>query len=373
MRRIMVIHACLFPGFAQILERMLVRMQHVGACNASFFDEVFVGTVGPRGDNDENIKDLLELLQEPGRFCTTPVTHLGHDDDELVYERFTLHKLHSMAVNAETTGEEFQVFYCHTKGITKLRNTAVTLWVRTMISYCLGYAPVIRKLLADEPLRAIGAIFQEFPVGHFSGNFWWSTSLRIRNLIIPIGPNYLAPEMWIARNDPDDRFPNPHIEDKMRFSMIPLCTMKPGLWMQAKTSDNVFQRDIRLDPAIMKYLNKTSGDSQMQPLSIPETILREGRYYFGFGSSWIRIFPKMDELLKKNVMNRDLEHRTITIHDILVSDITSPPGKFRDPYPSQVKMLIIHGPEDPDVATPKIQASRGIHVFLEGMTLNVCT
>jgi hypothetical protein len=310
-KNILMFHVCTIPGFYEIVNRIVSKISSLGGCSPGFFDKVYFMTVGPLWDKDENhVESIHNLLTEPGRFSPSIVTHLGHNHNPNVYERFTLHKLHEMACANDS--EDFKVFYCHSKGLSKPRNRTVQRWVEMMLQQCIGYMPLIVHLLDKYPTAAVGCLFKDVPKPHFSGNFWWTTSQRLRQLGVPIPPPYLEPEMWIG-----------YIGEPM------ICLTNIKIWVQARTPLCHFEFPYT---RLFSDLGNRYTDN-----FIPIEWFNEEEYkisiFFGFGLSWIRVPASLfiDEI-QQNPSSQKI---------ILFSSFVFKMGsEYRDPYPNQEKMLM---------------------------------
>lgn len=117
------------------------------------------------------------------------------------YERTTL--LH-MATLSETD-PSCQYWYAHTKGIRHFdgnnehTKNCVTDWIKLM-----NHWNFVNWRLASEKLQThdtYGCEFHnngQFPK-HYSGNFWWATSMYIKTLPKTIGGGYYDPEFWLLQ------------------------------------------------------------------------------------------------------------------------------------------------------------------------------
>lgn len=104
----------------------------------------------------------------------------------------------------EHISDEDCMFYFHTKGVSRVNNSSCghtpesyNGWRTVLNYYIIDKWRINLKLL--EKFDAVGCFMNQWPVYHFSGNFWWANINYIMDL-----PNcenhYLAPEMWLAPN-----------------------------------------------------------------------------------------------------------------------------------------------------------------------------
>ena len=307
MKKVFCIHVCLRPGFEAILNRILEEMENSGG--GWFFDEVWVGTVGPYALRERAFQILRHY------FSSAPLHPLGHEEHVGVYERFTLHLLHEKARH-----EDFQLFYCHSKGISKPHRVSVHLWVRAMVRFGIGYAPLVCQLLHKDPRRAVGCLLQTQPLRHFSGNFWWTTSTRLRALLVPIPSDYLAPEMWISGHTS----PSP---DTWLFSMINLLSI-PG-FRHAGTPPAL------LDPSRLELDHRSLSTHLSVSLSL--SVLSSCRIMEGLGRAWstCRTVPHFS-----SSMNVWRVHPENPLHMILLLDEDN---NNNNDNTNNIRHVLLHG------------------------------
>tara|TARA_A100001015_G_scaffold315263_1_gene426677 strand:- start:2556 stop:3299 length:744 start_codon:yes stop_codon:yes gene_type:complete len=165
------------------------------------------------------VHDLFEMLEEFDvytrvyeiRICSvgnkTNLSHniwnrhskirlYAHDENIHLYEKFTLDILRNDALLAS---ENFNVFYLHSKGITKYNNEYehIKTWNKYMIVSCWE-SSLTNEL---QKCNAIGCRLSKLNIGpHFSGNFWWSKSDYLKTLKL-VGSNYYDAESWILSSE----------------------------------------------------------------------------------------------------------------------------------------------------------------------------
>jgi hypothetical protein len=85
--------------------------------------------------------------------------------------------IRDMSINSN---ENFNVLYLHTKGVSTPYNECVNDW-RKYMSYfnIIKYKDCIKIL---ENYDTCGVDLREYPVLHYSGNFWWANSSYIKKL-----------------------------------------------------------------------------------------------------------------------------------------------------------------------------------------------
>lgn len=176
------LHICMIHHYQDILKEMLTYMKNAGVWDR--FDHVYYCAIGPRSEFD-HVHKLM-----------TDCTCLFFSENTALYERATLHQLHHFASESKTP---FHVLYMHTKGVSRPphRQSQIRHWRNYMMYFCCSYMDIALSLLERNEAKAVG-VERRPGVLHFSGNFWWTTSETIRSLPVPIGPEYLAPELWIG-------------------------------------------------------------------------------------------------------------------------------------------------------------------------------
>lgn len=128
-------------------------------------------------------------------------------DKDTLYERTTLFMMRHL------TQPQDKCLYIHTKGITKPDAENIWYW-RTWMEYAL----MVRwkeclEALEDHDIVGVNYVNATFIHGryipfppHFSGNMWWCRGDYYLRLPPRIGPDYVAPELYIFRGDPPPRW-----------------------------------------------------------------------------------------------------------------------------------------------------------------------
>ena len=170
-------------SFTSIIVEQVNWLKKSGIWDAA--GHIYVGLAGP----EENLA-LTKLL------LGSKVEVIARDVSSRQYERLTLHAMHSKAME-----DSFYALYLHSKGVTRPVSVfpQVPPWRNMMMYFLCMYAPKALSLLEEGSTGAVGVCYFPGPP-HFSGNFWWASSAAIRSLPVPIGVEYLDPEMWIGKN-----------------------------------------------------------------------------------------------------------------------------------------------------------------------------
>lgn len=185
--------------------------------------------VAQMGDWRDVVNQQLDLLQSSGLYDFMDqgyVTILGpdkfpdfrgkfalvhHSENLAEAELPTLDDLHKRAQR-----EDFSVLYMHTKGVSWREqgksHEAMMAWRKYMEYFCIVQWPECLAWLGTQH-DAVGVQWTNRSErnGHFSGNFWWTTSRYIRTLsnihdvtVHPGDPDRMKAEMWLGSN-PDIR------------------------------------------------------------------------------------------------------------------------------------------------------------------------
>lgn len=183
----LVIHIGMInPYVFDILKNIISYWKRSGLWDIT--DRILCGVVG----NMYYLNILRELFEYKA-------TCIVSEDDTSQYERTTLHALYKYCKNQE---EDFWIFYCHTKGVTKspFEFPGIRKWMDSLLYFECCYFPLILMTLQNnEEMNVCGVGRSDRnDKHHFSGNFWWSSAKHIRELKIPIGSEYLDPELWIG-------------------------------------------------------------------------------------------------------------------------------------------------------------------------------
>ena len=105
----------------------------------------------------------------------------------------------------------------------------------------------------------IGINLMQFPLPHFSGNFWWTTGTHLNKLKKRIGNKYLDPEMYLLNKI---QINNEH--DKV-YQPNPLCIYKSiGNHAGANFNPSIYQNLLVseiLDRIPTNYIFTNHGDN----------------------------------------------------------------------------------------------------------------
>lgn len=115
------------------------------------------------GNGDVNIKNNEKII----------IHRLG---DIGLYEFPTLQILENTAQISDDN-----LFYIHTKGVGTENNECIDDWRKYMIYFIIKKYKKCNEEL-DKGFDVVGVDWRNEPVGHFSGNFWWTKSSYIKSL-----------------------------------------------------------------------------------------------------------------------------------------------------------------------------------------------
>ena len=171
-------------------------------------DELMICTIS---SNDKAIEAIIGLSSYYSTLCKANINLYNfnkniNDQDldkvlfgnhKIVHEGFTLHMLHSYC----KISEPCRVLYFHAKGITGLErmikgdNKNYKYFVNTV-----NWRDYLHWAVVDNfktclnilnTCDTVGCNLSEFPVKHYSGNFWWANSEYIKTLQDPINPEWM--------------------------------------------------------------------------------------------------------------------------------------------------------------------------------------
>jgi len=177
-------HICTLGPFREVVREMMDMCVSTGLLD--HITEIRYFVLGIRTE------DVVRIMNEYPKTVLVAQNKNGKH----LYERYTLHALKRDVMDAS---EPFYVLYLHSKGVSPKSqyNPCVGRWRQLMLYALAMYRELCWNLL-DQGVDAVGIFYRNKPAHHFSGNFWWSSSSYLQTLDVPIGPTYLAPEMWIG-------------------------------------------------------------------------------------------------------------------------------------------------------------------------------
>jgi len=186
-------HVYQVHNWNKIVEEQFYRMKKSGLWDK--IDKLFIGLVG----------------KEPTRAYEKKVKILYHMNKPELFEAFTLTMLHLYS-----QGFDGQVFYIHTKGVSRNSPEGFTDWRRMMEHYVIDRHKTCLKELENNDIVGcnwhLGEGFMSASskhaegtkvTPHFSGNFWWANTNYIKKLPIlyPLKSKYEC-EFWIGKAEP---------------------------------------------------------------------------------------------------------------------------------------------------------------------------
>lgn len=110
---------------------------------------------------------------------------------ENLYEKFAINNFQKYIAD-----DLYYIYYFHSKAVTRAIGSVFDRRRKILNYYTLTLHKLNLELL--ETYDAVGCSLTNWPLLHFSGNFWWSKSEHVRTLP-PAGNSYLDPEMYICK------------------------------------------------------------------------------------------------------------------------------------------------------------------------------
>jgi GR25 family glycosyltransferase involved in LPS biosynthesis len=148
---------------------------------------IFINNIGLKLDSSYNNID--------------PRIVLSHSSDNpLDFELPTLRLLHQFSMHTPNT----KILYVHTKGISYTKNDyryePVLDWTNYMLYFlCEKYKNCLKLLDCND---VVGCDYSEWPLPHFSGNFWWATAKYIKSLDTSSLFDKMSAEWFVHTNNP---------------------------------------------------------------------------------------------------------------------------------------------------------------------------
>lgn len=125
-------------------------------------------------------------------FDDNKIKIIGISDNLDLYETPTLDFLWEHSFK-----EDFYALYLHTKGVKhNNENLCVNDWVKYMKHFNIHKHETCINELAN--YDTVGVNLQDFPILHYSGNFWWTKSQYLRKLNKCLYLEYNSPEFWLT-------------------------------------------------------------------------------------------------------------------------------------------------------------------------------
>ena len=184
-----VYHVCTIGNWRAVVDEQLLLVQKSGllqACTALYLSIV--------GEHAHTFEWPTEWSPECREKC-----HL-----EYVSRNTRLFERTALAILRRRCSEfEDDVWlYLHSKGVTKPDSQPVTHWRQFMQHFLVeNWALCVHTLKCG--YDTVGVQYRATPHPHYSGNFWWATSAYLRRIsVVPIGPGYIEPELWLMRKSP---------------------------------------------------------------------------------------------------------------------------------------------------------------------------
>lgn len=181
---IVYIHVCMIGNWYKILETLLIEMK-----TSNLLKHCQQVNIVALGSSLTELRGLIDMYP--------PCVIRKHNVSTSNYERETLSLIKN---NVSGRSNLAYILYLHTKGVT--RNSAeVSDWVKLMTWFLIRkFAYAVQQLTYFD---TVGVLLRDQPELHYSGNFWWATSEYLKKLPVYIGPNYLDPEMWLCKANPN--------------------------------------------------------------------------------------------------------------------------------------------------------------------------
>lgn len=164
------------PGAHELMSEQLSRLSEHELLETA--ETVFMCTNG----NELNFYDAQNVMSE---YRNVRFIHTSNRTDLWEFPTLDLVKR-----NCEAADEEYNIFYFHLKGLSRLGDNRVTDWRRFMEYWMIDHwRDCVDKLESGYDL--VGTNIIEQPWLHSSGNFWWSKSSYIKTLDALVSPeNY---------------------------------------------------------------------------------------------------------------------------------------------------------------------------------------
>lgn len=164
------------PGAHELMSEQLSRLSEHELLETA--ETVFMCTNG----NELNFYDAQNVMSE---YRNVRFIHTSNRTDLWEFPTLDLVKR-----NCEAADEEYNIFYFHLKGLSRLGDNRVTDWRRFMEYWMIDHwRDCVDKLESGYDL--VGTNIIEQPWLHSSGNFWWSKSSYIKTLEALVSPeNY---------------------------------------------------------------------------------------------------------------------------------------------------------------------------------------
>ncbi|WP_143123653.1 hypothetical protein [Thermoactinomyces sp. DSM 45892] len=184
-------HVFEINNWLEIVKRQIGRLQSSGLYEK--MDSIYISFVTERANDEKHVEDILRevnMLSKADDTMKIRILPQTHD-----FERPTLQWLHQYCTESP---HNVQILYMHTKGVARFGTfveSYVRDWVHLMETVLIDHHEMCLKHLGS--VDACGVNYLPSPKPHFSGNFWWANSEYIKQLDAEIGPDYLAPEMWL--------------------------------------------------------------------------------------------------------------------------------------------------------------------------------
>lgn len=155
------------PGAHELMSEQLTRLSEHELLETA--ETVFLCTNG----NELNFMEAQNVLASERNI---KFIHTSNRTDLWEYPTLDLVKRNCDAA----ANEEYNVFYFHLKGLSRLGDGRVTDW-RNFMEYWMidNWRTCVEKL--DSGYDLVGTNIIEQPWLHSSGNFWWSKSSYIKN------------------------------------------------------------------------------------------------------------------------------------------------------------------------------------------------
>ena len=166
------------PGAHELMSEQLTRLSEHELLETA--ETVFLCTNG----NELNFMEAQNVLANERNI---KFIHTSNRTDLWEYPTLDLVKRNCDAA----ANEEYNVFYFHLKGLSRLGDGRVTDW-RNFMEYWMidNWRTCVEKL--DSGYDLVGTNIIEQPWLHSSGNFWWSKSSYIKKLTALTSPEQYA-------------------------------------------------------------------------------------------------------------------------------------------------------------------------------------
>jgi len=171
---------CLMGSYMDIIKEQLALVHQSGLYDQTETLLMYITLYKDNMDTFDNMVDSFDPLKKIRRITTSTNE----------YEKFAINSFRK-----DIQAEEYDVYYFHTKGVSRPKGSIFERRRHILNYYTLSLPLLNRELL--QTYDAVGCSLTERPSIHFSGNFWWARSSYLTKLE-DAKSDYLSAEMFIG-------------------------------------------------------------------------------------------------------------------------------------------------------------------------------